>query len=137
VALRKHSAAKPDLDNQAFSAYTRVSLGGGANSEPFMPNRMLDVGLKSLAALANLKSLNLRGTVITDAGIKSLAALEQLKRLDLSDTKVTDVGVKELTPLKNLIELTVDFDRVSFATVDELRISSPDLQVWFSSPSRR
>ena len=42
---------------------------------------------------------------MTDAGLKELAALKNLTTLDLSDTEVTDAGLKELAALKNLTTL--------------------------------
>ena len=38
----------------------------------------------------------------TDVGLKELAPLKNLTSLDLAGTQVTDVGLKELAPLKNL-----------------------------------
>ena len=40
--------------------------------------------------------LNLLNTGVTDAGLKELAVLTKLTSLDLSQTKVTADGVKEL-----------------------------------------
>ncbi len=57
---------------------------------------MTDAGLKELAPLKNLTTLNLGGTKVTDDGLKELAALKNLSELYLLGTKVTDDGVKEL-----------------------------------------
>ena len=45
-----------------------------------------DAGLKELAALKNLTTLNLSHTNVTDAGLKELAALKNLTTLNLSGT---------------------------------------------------
>ena len=52
--------------------------------------------LKELAALKNLRTLDLTFTQVTDAGLKDLAGLKSLRALDLSDTRVTRTGLKEL-----------------------------------------
>ena len=44
---------------------------------------MTDAGLKELAGLKNLQSLNLDDTKVTDAGLKELAGLKSLQSLDL------------------------------------------------------
>ena len=44
---------------------------------------MTDAGLKELAGLTQLQTLNLAGTKVTDAGLKELAGLTQLQTLDL------------------------------------------------------
>ena len=58
---------------------------------------MTDAGLKELADLKNLTTLNLAGTQVTDAGLKELTGLKNLSELDLSGVaKVTRDGVAEL-----------------------------------------
>ena len=57
---------------------------------------MTDAGLKELAPLTQLRTLDLNETGVTDAGLKELAPLTQLRTLDLSETGVTDAGLKEL-----------------------------------------
>ena len=56
---------------------------------------MTDAGLKELAGLKNLQSLDLWYTGITDAGLKELAELKSLQVLNLPSL-VTDAGVAEL-----------------------------------------
>jgi hypothetical protein len=55
-----------------------------------------DAGLKYLAGLKQLQTLNLYGTEVTDAGLKELAGLKQLRELDLFLTKVTAKGKADL-----------------------------------------
>ena len=66
---------------------------------------LTDVGLKELARLKSLQSLNLEHTQITDAGLKELAGLNCLQSLNINDTQVTPAGLKALTPLKHLSSL--------------------------------
>jgi hypothetical protein len=62
--------------------------------------KVTDAGLKELAGLKSLQTLNLVGTQVTDAGLKELAGLKSLQTLNLNDTQVTDAGLKELAGLK-------------------------------------
>ena len=48
---------------------------------------MTDAGLKELAGLKNLQSLDLLYTKVTDAGLKELAGLKSLQSLALFDTQ--------------------------------------------------
>ena len=45
---------------------------------------MTDAGLKELAGLQELQTLDLGGTQVTDAGLKELAGLKSLQTLDLT-----------------------------------------------------
>ena len=58
--------------------------------------RVTDAGLKELAPLKSLTTLDLSFTRVKDAGVKELAALQNLTTLALAGTKVTDAGLKEL-----------------------------------------
>jgi internalin A len=70
---------------------------------------MRDAGLKELAGLKILRTLEINGNV-TDAGLKDLAAglkelggLKNLQKFDLQNNyEVTDAGLKELTGLTSL-----------------------------------
>jgi len=55
-----------------------------------------DAGLRHVAGLTELGSLNLSGTQVTDSGLRQLTRLTKLKYLDLSGTQVTGDGVKGL-----------------------------------------
>jgi internalin A len=63
----------------------------------------------------------LERTTLDDSGLKELAPLKHLQTLDLFNTRVTDEGLKELAPLKSLNELTVNRDRVNDRTLQVLR----------------
>ncbi len=59
--------------------------------------------MKELAALGRLETLNVGQAQVTDVGLKELAALTELRDLDLSyNKKVTDAGLKEVAALKGL-----------------------------------
>ena len=81
---------------------------------------MTDAGLKELAGLKSLQTLNLYGTQVTDAGLKELAGLKSLQTLDLPVTQVTDAGLKELAGLKSLQTLNLANTKVTDAGLKEL-----------------
>src|SRR5437764_947526 len=68
-------------------------------------HKVTGAGLKELAGLESLRSLDVALTEVTDAGLRGLAGLKQLRRLDLRSTKVTDAGLKALAKLKTLRSL--------------------------------
>jgi Leucine-rich repeat (LRR) protein len=82
--------------------------------------KVTDAGLKDLAALKQLRNLDLNSTKVTDAGLKDLAALKQLETLDLDNTKVTDAGLKDLAALKELQILTLNGTKVTDAGLKDL-----------------
>jgi hypothetical protein len=55
-----------------------------------------DAGVKDLAGLQRLTTLNLAFTQVTDAGLRYLSELKGLTRVGLRGTAVTDVGLAEL-----------------------------------------
>jgi hypothetical protein len=55
-----------------------------------------DAGVKDLAALKRLRTLELGATQVTDKGLKTLANFKTLESVYLRDTVVTDAGVEEL-----------------------------------------
>ena len=61
-----------------------------------------DKGVKHLASMKNLRSLFLYGVNITDAGLVHLAGLVRLEKLCLDETRVSDEGTRHL---KGLIDL--------------------------------
>jgi Leucine-rich repeat (LRR) protein len=69
--------------------------------------QVTDAGLKELAGLKNLQSLDLGNTQVTDVGVKELGALKNLELLYLGRTQVTDVGLKGLLELENLESLNL------------------------------
>jgi hypothetical protein len=53
------------------------------------------------------------GTQVTDAGMKEVARLKDLQSLNISNTPVTDKGLKHLARLKKLQELYLYTDQVT------------------------
>src|SRR5262249_26075551 len=91
----------------------------GAVSLPGTP--VTDAGLKELAAVKALQTLDLSGCPkVTDAGLKQLAALKGLKELHLGGVGVTDAGVKELAVLKDLQTLNLGATGVTDAGLKEV-----------------
>ena len=91
--------------------------------------RVTDAGLKELAGLKSLQSLNLWDTLVTDAGLKELGGLTSLQSLDLKSTRVTDAGLKELAGLKSLQRLYLYDTRVTDKGVAELRKALPGCNI--------
>src|SRR5665213_3331243 len=122
-------AATTDAEDAAVEAVQR--LGGKvvhADNDPAKPIVKADLsrtqvaaaGLKNLADLKGLQTLNLWDTKVTDAGLKELAGLKGLQTLNLADTKVTDAGLKELAGLKGLQTLDLSYTKVTDAGLKEL-----------------
>jgi hypothetical protein len=66
-------------------------------------SRANDAGMRGLAELTSLESLDLDSTAVTDAGLKELSALKNLKRIGLCATKIsTCEAAKEWTSLRTL-----------------------------------
>jgi Leucine-rich repeat (LRR) protein len=85
-------------------------------------NNVTAAGLKELATLKNLSTLNLSRTNVADADLEELAALKNLRTLDLSWTNVTDAGLKKLAALKNLATLDLSATTVTGAEMRELAV---------------
>jgi WD40 repeat protein len=67
-----------------------------------------DAGMKELARLKQLHTLEIGNTKVTDKGLKELAGLPQLQRLSLHALfSVSDAGLRELDGLKQLRVLNV------------------------------
>jgi len=68
----------------------------------YAAKQITDEGIKGIAGMTELVTLELDGTHLTDAGLKHLAGMKKLKTLNLSGTKVTNDGMEELTKLASL-----------------------------------
>jgi internalin A len=88
-----------------------------------------DAGLKHLPGLTNLETLNLGYTGVTDKGMKRVAALKGLRTLNLSGTQVTDKGLSELAALKDLHSLILTRTSVTDEGVAELQKALPDCKI--------
>jgi len=72
-----------------------------------------DDGLKNLAELRHLETLDLRGTLITGKGLAHLGKLVRLGRLGLAGTAIDDESLTHLFALEKLSELDVSDTGIS------------------------
>jgi len=85
-----------------------------------------DTGLKSVGAFKGLTLFQLyNGTGVTPAGLKELADLGKLTSLDLSYCGVTDAGLKELASLKDLTTLTLTGTKVTAKGLKDFTTAVP------------
>lgn len=115
-----------------------------------------DDGMKSLAAMPNLRALNLPQGQFTNAGLAQLKALPKLQmlrigsphvtdegishlndfpslaRVHLIDIAITDRGLADLQSLPRLESLYLDGANISDAAVDQLFEKRPNLHVHFN-----
>ena len=90
--------------------------------------KITDVGLKEVAKLQQLPSLNLPGQ-ITDAGLKEVAKLQQLRELDLP-SQITNAGLKEMAKLQQLRELDLrGCNQITDEAVAELKKALPNCEI--------
>lgn len=87
----------------------RKLLRHGRPDDPSAPWITDDDGLKE-ADLTKAKRLNLCGSKITDTGLAALKNMKQLEVLDLRFTDITDAGLAHLEELENLTELYLGGD---------------------------
>ena len=86
-----------------------------------------DDGLVHLRGLTHLRALVLSGTNVSDSGIEHVSALRKLTHLRLDRTKVGDAGLAQLTKLNDLESLCLTRTEVSddgvvhLAKMSELR----------------
>lgn len=73
------------------------------------PSQISDAGLRFVAGVQNLESLDLNYVPITDVGVEHLLDLKQLQMLDLRGTKITDSAAKILGRLPLLANLDVSY----------------------------
>ncbi|WP_395753032.1 protein kinase domain-containing protein [Prosthecobacter sp.] len=128
------SAALPKLNEIAF-ARTSVTDAGLASlsalkltklriNEPPGPE-----GLRHIAALSTLESLEINAGALTDDGLAILAAMKSLKSLSILSSQITDAGLKPLHDMKSLKALTLRDSKTSLAGRDALAKARPDLKV--------
>lgn len=97
-----------------------ASLGSLTHLTIVCPS-VTDAGLKELAPLTGLTSLNL-GAEVTDAGLKEIVRFSNLTELTLFNTKVTDAGMRELAALKNLTTLLIEVTDRTLAVLREINM---------------
>ena len=91
--------------------------------------QVTDAGLKELVPLKGLQTLNLSFTQTTDASLKDLAEHKGLRELGLAGTPVTDAGLKNLAELKGLKKLNLSFTKATGEAVVELSKALPHCSV--------
>jgi hypothetical protein len=69
---------------------------------------MTDAGLKHLAGLADLASVDLNNTNITDASVETLANFKRLTAVRVNITQITADGAKKLAALRPDIQIFHD-----------------------------
>ena len=105
LGLSKTNLTEPGLKELVkFKNLTHLDLGGGEVGF----SGAQDSWLKELVPLSNLTFIDLEYARVTDEGLKSLASLPKLQSINLARCrKITDAGFKELISVKNLIVLSV------------------------------
>ncbi len=94
-----------------------------------------DEGVSHLAALRNLKFLNLFRTNLTDKGLANLQGLTQLETLLIGGTKISDEGLKNLERLAKLKKISVFRTNVSDAGLKHLE-KLPALEILLIGESK-
>lgn len=89
-----------------------------------------DGDLKNLTLFPHVQKLHLQNMSIGDEGVKYLRDLPYLDVLNLSGTKVSAKTLDEISGWKNLKKLYLYNTVVSEESVNSLRKSHPDLQVY-------
>src|SRR5262245_50183699 len=74
----------------------------------YLPATVDDDFLRQMPVISFEFALLTRGSCdITDAGLKEIAKMTRILSLDLGKSKITDTGLKELAPLTKLSELHI------------------------------
>ncbi len=128
------SAALPKLNDLAFprsaltdagfASLTAMKLTKLRTSAPPGPE-----GLRHLASIASLESLEFTAGTLTDEGLAILATMKSLKTLSILASQITDAGLKPLHAMKSLKTLTLKDSKISQAGRDALSKARPDLKV--------
>jgi hypothetical protein len=98
------------------------SNGGLASTHERWPARAsgIDNAVARVAALTQLRSLELAQTPVTDAGLVHLKELSHLETLDLESDEISDLGVEQLKRLRNLKDLNIAETRITDAALAHL-----------------
>jgi len=86
-------------------------------------------GLRHLAEISTLESLELGRSNLTDEGLALLAGLKFLQTLSSFDAHVTDEGLKHLQTLPALKSVTFSETKITQAGLDALMKARPGLRV--------
>lgn len=92
-----------------------------------------DMGLQALAALEHLEHLSLcQAPGVSDMGMKIVAQLPNLRSLDITYTAVTDVGLEHLLDAPQLEEVAYGWAQASVRYLEAFRENHPEV-TWFDS----
>lgn len=114
--------------------YRKDKKGDGLAIVDLARKKISDDDLKTLAALKNVRNLNLSGPIqktvgekiiyepkqITDAGLKYLEGWTELQELSLDGTNITDAGLKSLAGMKKLKRLILSDTKVTDDGMEQL-----------------
>lgn len=89
-----------------------------------------DTDMKALSDFPHLQKLHLQNVPIGDAGLQHLRGLRYLEVLNLSGTKITEEALKEISSWKNLRKLYIYNTAVEQSSVESLKTTNTDLQVF-------
>src|SRR5579872_5181984 len=78
-------------------------------------SELTDAGIEHLTELTEIRSLNLKTTMVSDAGLVFLRKMTKLEVLDLNGTQVTDAGLVNLKDMTSLIALDLSNTEVTDA----------------------
>jgi hypothetical protein len=92
-----------------------------------------DVSAEQLSGCLDLKYLYLNISPITDSGVKHLARLPKLSSLELTGTQVTDAGLEHLATLPKLESLYLDETKISKEAAMKLMRRMPNLRLIYHS----
>jgi Leucine Rich Repeat (LRR) protein len=115
--------------------YRMEKKGNAVASVDLARKKVTDNDLRTIAALKNVKELNLAGPIqktvgekviyeprqVTDAGLKYLAEWTELRELSLDGTHVTDEGLKHLAGMTKLQRLILSDTKVTDAGMEHLK----------------
>jgi len=92
-----------------------------------------DMGLQALAAMEHLEHLSLcQAPGVSDVGMKIVAQLPNLRSLDLTYTAVTDVGLEHLLDAPKLEEVSYGWAQASVRHLESFRQRHPEI-TWFDA----
>jgi Leucine-rich repeat (LRR) protein len=108
-----------DLKSTSVTAAGLRQLAGSSNLRALTFRRTLsDADLAELVPISRLEELHVRG--FSDAGMKSVAAIKGLRSLDISDSAITDIGLKEMSALSGLQTLSLGDAQISDTGMEDI-----------------
>lgn len=140
----RNAASNPTRSRQAGltseQAQTMIErLGGKVRHDDTLPGapivsvdfsgtRLDNAGLRTVAGLTTLKSLNLKNTQITGAGLQSLTGLQELRLLCLDGTRVRNEDLRHLQSFSKLEQVSAYGTRINGLGINALKKALPNLK---------